>query len=64
MKEIYKDFIFKMEFLVFLNTTELIRQMVGMEQCAGRPDLFGQFKGKGPRRGLLDPDIGPFWKDQ
>ena len=38
--------------------------MVGMEQCAGRPALMGQFKGKGPRRGLLDPDIGPFWKDQ
>ena len=38
--------------------------MVGMEQCAGRPALMGQFKGKGPRRGLLDPYIGPFWKDQ
>ena len=47
-----------------MNTTELIRQMVAMEQCAGRPALMGQFKGKGPRRGLLDPDISPSWKDQ
>ena len=39
--------------------------MVGMDQCAGRSLFMGKFKSPGgKRRGLLDPDISPFWKDQ
>ena len=39
--------------------------MVSMELCAGRSLFMGKFKSPdGKRRGLLDPDISSFWKDQ
>ena len=49
---------------IFLNTPALVKEVMAMEKCGGRPPLMGRFKGEIKRRGLLDPDIGPSWKDQ
>ena len=48
---------------VFFNTPKLIKEMLAMEECAGRPFMMAGLKSK-TRMGLIDPDSGPFWKDQ
>lgn len=50
--------------LVFLNEPKLIREVLNMEECAGRAQLFLELKSWGKPFGLIDPDIGPFWKEQ
>lgn len=51
-------------FLVFLNEPKLIKEVLNMEEVAGRAHLGCAMKSWGKPLGLVDPDIGPVWKEQ
>eukprot|EP00092_Neocalanus_flemingeri_P005823 GFUD01006267.1.p1 GENE.GFUD01006267.1~~GFUD01006267.1.p1 ORF type:complete len:485 (-),score=98.81 GFUD01006267.1:202-1656(-) len=50
--------------IVFLNEPQLIRDVMNMEECGGRAHLGLSIKSWGKPLGLVDPDIGPVWKEQ
>ena len=50
--------------IVFLNEPQLIKDVLNMEECAGRAHLGLAMKSWGKPLGLVDPDIGPVWKEQ
>jgi len=50
--------------VVFLNEPKLIRDALNMEELAGRPHFGTDLKSWGIPLGLIDPDIGPVWREQ
>ena len=51
--------------LISLNEPQLMRKVLNMEECSGRPsETLAWMKCWGKPLGLVLPDYGPFWKDQ
>ena len=52
--------------LVFINNPRLIREVLGLEEAAGRgrSRLGLEIKSWGRALGLIDPDMTPMWKEQ
>ena len=50
--------------VVFLNEPKLIREAFNMEELAGRAHIFLEMKSWGKALGLINPNIGTFWKEQ
>jgi len=66
-RKLYGDissFSFGAFIIVFLNEPQLIKEVMNKEECAGRSQLGLNLKSWGKPLGLIDPHIGPVWKEQ